>query len=74
MSPYKTNLIVDIVRSVYNTNPMTRMRGYEANIASFNGTRPLTTALDEPNQVIEWLYEHKIRLYVSARYFGQKVP
>ena len=65
MNPYKTNLMVDIVPSVYNTNPMAGMGGYEANLASFNGTRPLATALDEPKEVIERLYEDKFRLSPS---------
>jgi hypothetical protein len=65
MNPYKTNLMVDIVPSVYNTNPMAGMGGYEANLASFNGTRPLATALDEPKELIERLYEDKFRLSPS---------
>jgi hypothetical protein len=65
MNPYKTNLLVDVVPSVYNTNPMAGMGGYEANLASFNGTRPLATALDEPKELIERLYEDKFRLSPS---------
>jgi hypothetical protein len=65
MNPYKTNLMVDIVPSVYNTNPIAGMGGYEANLASFNGTRPLATALDEPKELIERLYEDKFRLSPS---------
>jgi hypothetical protein len=65
MNPYKTNLMVDVVPSVYNTNPMAGMGGYEANLASFNGTRPLATALDEPKELIERLYEDKFRLSPS---------
>ena len=62
MNPYQTNLMVDIVPSVYNTNPMAGMGGYEANLASYNGTRPLATALDEPTELMQRLYEDKFRL------------
>ena len=61
MNPYQTNLMVDIVPSVYNTNPMAGLGGYEANLASFNGTRPLATALDEPTELMQRLYEDKFR-------------
>ena len=44
---------------------MAGMGGYEANLASFNGTRSLATALDEPKELIEWFYEDKFRLSLS---------
>ena len=62
MNPYQTNLMVDIVPSVYNTNPMAGLGGYEANLTSFNGTRLLATALDEPTELMQRLYEDKFRL------------
>jgi hypothetical protein len=65
MNPYKTNLMVDIVPSVYNTNPMAGLGAFEPNLASYNGTRPLATALDEPKELIERLYEDKFRISPS---------
>ena len=32
------------------------------NLASFNGTRPLATALDEPQEIAQRLYEDKFKL------------
>ena len=65
MHPSTSNMMVDIAPSVYNTNPMAGMGGYKANLASLNGTRPLATALDEPKELIERLYEDKFRLSPS---------
>jgi hypothetical protein len=62
MHPYTTNMMVDIAPSVYNTNPLAGTGGYEHNLASFNGTRPLATALDEPQEIAQRLYEDEFKL------------
>jgi hypothetical protein len=36
--------------------------GYEKNLASYNGTRPLATALDEPQEIAQRLYEDEFKL------------
>jgi hypothetical protein len=55
-------MLVDVVPSVYNTNPMAGRGGYEKNLASYNGTRPLATALDEPQEIAQRLYEDEFKL------------
>ena len=62
MHPYTSNMLVDVVPSVYNTNPLAGRGGYEKNLASFNGTRPLATALDEPQEIAQRLYEDEFKL------------
>ena len=62
MHPYTSNMLVDVVPSVYNTNPMAGRGGYEKNLASFNGTRPLATTLDEPQEIAQRLYEDEFKL------------
>ena len=62
MHPYTSNMLVDVVPSVYNTNPMAGRGGYEKNLASYNGTRPLATALDEPQEIAQRLYEDEFKL------------
>ena len=62
MHPYTSNMMVDIAPSVYNTNPMAGRGGYEKNLASFNGTRPLATTLDEPQEIAQRLYEDEFKL------------
>ena len=62
MHPYTTNMMVDIAPSVYNTNPLAGTGGYEHNLASFNGTRPLATALDEPQEIAQRLYEDAFKM------------
>jgi len=62
MHPYKSNRVVDVSPSVYNTNPIAGTGGYEKNLASYNGTRPLATALDEPQEFAQRLYEDEFRL------------
>jgi hypothetical protein len=47
MHPYTSSMMVDIAPNAYNTNPLADRGGYEHNLASFNGTRPLATILDE---------------------------
>ena len=54
--------MVDIAPSVYNTNPIAERGGYEKNLASFNGTRPLATTLDEPQEISQRLYEDEFKL------------
>ena len=62
MHPYTSNMMVDIAPSVYNTNPLAGVGGYEKNLASFNGTRPLATTLDEPQEIAQRLYEDEFKL------------
>ena len=62
MHPYTSNMMVDIAPSVYNTNPLAGTGGYEHNLASFNGTRPLATALDEPQEIAQRLYEDAFKM------------
>jgi hypothetical protein len=62
MHPYTTNMMVDIAPSVYNTNPLAGTGGYEHNLASFNGTRPLATALDEPQEIAQRAYEDAFKM------------
>ena len=54
--------MVDIAPSVYNTNPLAGVGGYEKNLASFNSTRPLATTLDEPREIAQRLYEDEFKL------------
>ena len=65
MNPYTTNLMVDVLPSYYYTNPIAGLGGYEPNLASFNGQKPLATALDEPSELIQRLYEDKFRMHAS---------
>ena len=65
MNPYTTNLMVDLLPSYYYTNPIAGLGGYEPNLASFNGQKPLATALDEPSELIQRLYEDKFRMSAS---------
>ena len=65
MNPYTTNLMVDVLPSYYYTNPIAGLGGYEPNLASFNGQKPLATALDEPSELIQRLYEDKFRMSAS---------
>ena len=65
MNPYTTNLMVDVLPSYYYTNPIAGLGGYEPNLASFNGQKPLATALDEPTELIQRLYEDKFRMSAS---------
>ena len=62
MHPYTSNMLVDVVPSVYNTNPMAGVGGYEKNLASFNGTRPLATTLDEPQEIAQRLFEDEFKM------------
>ena len=62
MHPYTSNMMVDIAPSVYNTNPLAGTGGYEHNLASFNGTRPLATALDEPQEIAQRAYEDTFKM------------
>jgi len=62
MSPYPTTNMVDIVPSSYNTNPMGGNGGYEANLASTNGFRPLSSALDDIDQFEQRLYDDRYRI------------
>ena len=62
MHPYTSNMMVDNAPSVYNMNPMAGRGGYEKNLASFNGTRPLATTLDEPQEIAQRLYEDEFKL------------
>jgi hypothetical protein len=62
MHPYTSNMMVDIAPSVYNTNPLAGTGGYEHNLASFNGTRPLATALDEPQEMAQRAYEDVFKM------------
>ena len=62
MHPYTSNMLVDVVPSVCNTNTMTGRGGYEKKLASFNGTRPLATAFDEPQEIAQRLYEDEFKL------------
>ena len=62
MHPYTSNMLVDVVPSVYNTNPLAGRGGYEKNLVSYNGTRPLATALDEPQEIAQRLYEDEFKL------------
>ena len=63
MHPYTSNMLVDVVPSVYNTNPMAGVGGYEKNLASFNGTRPLATTLDEPQEIAQRLFEDEFKMH-----------
>ena len=65
MNPYTTKLMVDELPSFYYTNPIAGLGGYEPNLASFNGQKPLATALDEPSELIQRLYEDKFRMSAS---------
>ena len=65
MHPYTSNMMVDIAPSVYNTNPLAGVGGYEKNLASFNGTRPLATTLDEPQEIAQRLYEDEFKLSLN---------
>jgi hypothetical protein len=62
MHPYTSNMLVDVVPSVYNTNPLAGNGGYEQNLASFNGTRPLATALDEKHEIAQRAYEDEFKM------------
>ena len=62
MHPYTSNMLVDVVPSVYNTNPLAGRGGYEKNLVSYNGTRPLATALDEPQEIAQRLFEDEFKL------------
>ena len=62
MHPYISSMMVDIALSVYNTNPLAGTGGYEHNLASFNGTRPLATALDEPQEMAQRAYEDAFKM------------
>ena len=62
MHPYTSNMIVDVSPSVYNTNPLAGNGGYEKNLASFNGTRPLATALDDKQEIAQRVYEDEFKM------------
>jgi hypothetical protein len=62
MHPYTSNLLVDVVPSVFNTNPLSGRGGYEKNLASFNGTRPLATTLDEKQEIAQRVYEDEFKM------------
>jgi hypothetical protein len=55
-------MMVDVSPSVYNTNPLAGNGGYEKNLASFNGTRPLATALDDKQEIAQRVYEDKFKM------------
>ena len=54
--------MVDIAPSVYNTNLLAGRGGYEHNLASFNGTRPLATTLDEKQEIAQRAYEDEFKM------------
>jgi hypothetical protein len=62
MHPYTSNMMVDVSPSVYNTNPLAGNGGYEKNLASFNGTRPLATALDDKQEIAQRVYEDEFKM------------
>ena len=62
MSPYPSTNMVDIVPSSYNTNPMGGNGGYETNLASVNGYRPLAAALDDMDQIRQRVYDDRYRI------------
>ena len=54
--------MVDIAPSVYNTNPLAGHGGFEKTLASFNGTRPLATELDEKQEIAQRVYEDEFKM------------
>ena len=62
MHPFTSNMMVDIAPSVYNTNPLAGRGGYEHNLASFNGTRPLATTLDEKQEIAQRAFEDQFKM------------
>ena len=61
MHPYHSTNLVDIIPSSYNTNPMAGTGGYEPNLVSMGGYQPLSSALDDPDQITQRVYDERFR-------------